>query len=289
MFFSLKPEADSLFSSPFIRHPVCVILISMRRIITLLTDFGTRDAFVGIMKGVILGIAPDVQLVDLSHDIPPQDIFTGALQLRSAVPFFPHGTIHVAVVDPGVGSQRRAVVVQAHDAFFIGPDNGLLSLAAPPESISRIVHLTNPQYFLPRRSNTFHGRDVFAPVAAHLAQGVLPETLGPQIGTIEQLTLPVVERTDSQLTGQVIAIDHFGNLITNITEADLLPFSRETLSVSIGKIQIHGIVPTYVTVPVGSFAALLNSWGMLEITVRNGSAVQQLQTSRGTTVSVRRV
>lgn len=261
----------------------------MPSIITLLTDFGTRDAFVGIMKGVILGIAPEARLVDLSHDIPPQDILTGALQLRSAAPFFPHGTIHVAVVDPGVGSQRRAVVVQTHDAFFVGPDNGLLSLAAPPESIVHTVHLTQAQYFLPRQSNTFHGRDVFAPVAAHLAQGVPLEAFGPQAPTLEQLTLPVVDCSDDQLTGRVIAIDHFGNVTTNITEADLHPFSRETLCVSISQIQICGIVPTYAAVPAGSFAALLNSWGMLEIAVRNGSAAQQLHTSLGTTVRVRKV
>jgi len=257
--------------------------------ITLLTDFGTHDAFVGIMKGVIFGIAPEARLIDLSHHVPPQDILTGALQLRSAAPFFPHGTIHVAVVDPGVGSQRRAVVVQTHDAFFVGPDNGLLSLAAPSESIVRIVHLTNSQYFLPRRSHTFHGRDVFASVAAHLSRGVPPEDLGPGIDALEQLTLPVVERTDSQLTGKVIAIDHFGNLITNITEADLLPFSRETLCVSIGWTQILGVIPTYAMVPAGSFAALVNSWGMLEIAVRNGSAAQRLDISTGTTVHVRKV
>lgn len=260
---------------------------SVPRIITLLTDFGTRDAFVGIMKGVILGIAPQAQIVDLSHDVPPQDILTGALTLRSAVPFFPPGTIHVAVVDPGVGSQRRAVVVETQDAFFVGPDNGLLSLTAPPESTVRVVHLTNTQYFLPRLSPTFHGRDVFAPVAAHLSHGISTEVLGPAIPSIEQLSLPAVERTDTQLTGNIIAIDHFGNLITNITEADLLPFPRETLWVSIGAVQIQGLVATYAAVSLGTVAALINSWGMLEIAVRNGSASQQLDTPVGAVVYVR--
>ena len=257
-------------------------------LITLLTDFGTRDAFVGIMKGIILGIAPEARLIDLSHDIPPQDVLTGALQLRSAASFFPRGTIHVAVVDPGVGSQRRAVVVQTHDAFFVGPDNGLLSLAAPPTSIVRSVHLTNAQYFLSRLSSTFHGRDVFAPVAAHLARGVSLETLGPPIQTVESLSLPIVERTDTRLSGSVIAIDHFGNLITNITGTDLLPFPRETLWVSIGPVQIQGLGSTYASVSLGSMTALINSWGMLEIAVRNGSAAQQLSTSTGTTVWVRK-
>lgn len=260
---------------------------SAPRMITLLTDFGTRDAFVGIMKGVILGIAPEAQLVDLSHDVPPQDILTGALVLRSATPFFPSGTIHLAVVDPGVGSHRHAVVVETRDALFVGPDNGLLSLATMSESIVQIVHLTNAQYFLPRRSHTFHGRDVFAPVAAHLSRGIGPEVLGPAIPAIEQLSLPAVERTDTQLTGSVIAIDHFGNLVTNITEADLLPFPSETLWVSIGPVQIRGLVTTYAAVSLGTTAALINSWKMLEIAVRNGSAAQQLNAPIGTTVCVR--
>lgn len=256
-------------------------------LITLLTDFGTRDAFVGIMKGVILSIAPTVHIIDLSHDVPPQEILTGALILRSAVPFFPPGTIHVAVVDPGVGSQRRAVVVQTRDAFFVGPDNGLLSLAAPPESVVRVIHLTNTAYFLPRLSHTFHGRDVFAPVAAHLSRGVSLEVLGPTIPAIEELALPIIERTETQLIGSVTAIDHFGNLITNITEADLLPFPRETLWVSIGPVQIQGLVATYAAVSPDTVAALMNSWGVLEIAVRNGSAAQRLNTSIGTAVCVR--
>jgi S-adenosylmethionine hydrolase len=259
----------------------------MRSIITLLTDFGTRDAFVGIMKGVILGITSEVSLVDLSHDIPPQDILTGALILRSAAPFFPPGSIHVAVVDPGVGSRRQAIVVETREALFVGPDNGLLSLAIPPEAAVRIVHLTNATYFLPHLSSTFHGRDIFAPVAAHLSRGVAPEILGPTIPSMERLSLPVVERTETQLVGNVVAIDHFGNLITNISEADLLPFPRETLWVSIGPVQIQGVVATYATVPLGAPAALINSWGMLEIAVRNGSAAQQLHGSIGTAVCVR--
>src|SRR5581483_1534781 len=173
--------------------------------------------------------------------------------------------------------------------LFVGPDNGLLSLAAPPESNVLVVHLTNTQYFLPHLSHTFHGRDVFAPIAAHLACGVSPKVLGPTISTIEQLSLPVVARTESQLSGSVIAIDHFGNLMTNITEADLLPFPSETLSVSIGPVRIQGLASTYAAVELGTLVALINSWGMLEIAVRNGSAAQQLRTPLGTTVCVRRV
>jgi S-adenosylmethionine hydrolase len=242
-------------------------------VISLLTDFGSRDAFVGIMKGVILGINPAVTLVDLSHEVPPQDILAGALLLRSAAPFFPPGTIHVAVVDPGVGSARRTLLVETREALFVGPDNGLLSLAVSTEVV-RTVHLTNEKYFLLPRSTTFHGRDVFAPVAAHLSLGVAPEQFGPSVTTMEHISLPPVERQREGLTGSVIYIDHFGNLSTNITEADLRPFSRGRLLVSIGVVQIHGVVASYATVEIGAPAALINSWGVLEIAVRNGSAAQ---------------
>jgi len=252
-----------------------------RRLISLLTDFGTRDAFVGIMKGVILGINPAACLVDLSHEVPAQDIRAGALILRSAAAFFPPGTIHVAVVDPGVGSARRALLLETRNAVFIGPDNGLLSLAAPAEAVVRSLQLTNPEYWLAPRSHTFHGRDVFAPVAAHLSLGVAPERFGPSVPTLERVTLPVAERRGTGLTGSVISIDHFGNLVTNITEADLGPFSKERLLVSIEGVRIHGIVTSYAAVAVGAPAALINSWGMLEIAVRNGSAAQQFGVQPG--------
>jgi hypothetical protein len=246
-----------------------------QRIITLLTDFGSRDAFVGIMKGVMLGLNPAVTLVDLSYEVPPQDILAGALILRSAVSFFPPGTIHVAVVDPGVGSDRRALLVETPRAFFIGPDNGVLSLAAPAADIVRITHLTNERYFLPQRSPTFHGRDVFAPVAAHLSRGIAVDQFGAPMTTMAQVTLPSVERRPDGLIGQVIHIDHFGNAITNITDIDLRPFPRETLLVSIDAVQTCNVAATYTEVAVGAPIGLINSWGMLEIAVRNGSAAQR--------------
>ena len=256
------------------------------RIISLLTDFGTQDGFVGILKGVILGINPSVSIVDLSHEVQPQDILMGALILRSAIAFFPPGTIHVAVVDPGVGSTRRPIIVETATALLVGPDNGLLSVAAPPESVQRVIHLTKSRYFLPHVSHTFHGRDIFAPVAAHLSRGVFPEDFGPVGTTMERLALPVVAHTPHQITGSVIALDRFGNIVTNITAADLLPFPMESLSVSIGPVQIHGLASTYASVPVGAVTALLNSWGMLEIAVRNGSAAQQLGVPRGSAVVI---
>jgi S-adenosylmethionine hydrolase len=246
-----------------------------QRIVTLLTDFGARDAFVGIMKGVMLGIHPALTFVDLSHDVPPQDIMAGALVLRSAAPFFPSGTIHLAVVDPGVGSRRRPILVETRDAIFIGPDNGLLSLAAPLDAVVRVVHLTNTQWFLPQQSHTFHGRDLFAPVAAHIARGVAPEQCGETVPTMERIDLPPVITQPDGLVGCVVYIDHFGNLITNIAATDLRPFPKETLLVSIGNVRISGITDTYAAVAVAAPVALLNSWGMLEIAVRNGSAAQR--------------
>jgi S-adenosyl-L-methionine hydrolase (adenosine-forming) len=247
-----------------------------QHIITLLTDFGSRDAFVGIMKGVMLGINPLVSFVDLSHEIPPQNILAGALLLRSVASFFPPGTIHLAVVDPGVGSSRRALLVETPRAFFVGPDNGLFSLAAPADAVMRLIQLTNEEYFLAPRSQTFHGRDVFAPVAAYLSCGVPPERFGNAISDMERLTLPPVEYRASGLTGSVLYIDHFGNAITNITEADVRLFPTETLLVSIGGMQIRGIQSSYAAMEVGAPVAVINSWGLVEIAVRNGSAAQYL-------------
>jgi S-adenosylmethionine hydrolase len=257
-----------------------------RPLIALLTDFGWRDGFVGVMKGVILGINPEVHIVDLSHEIPPQDILAGALVLRSAVPFFPPGTIYVAVVDPGVGSKRRAILIETQRGFFIGPDNGLLSIAAPLETTRRMVHLGNPAYFLAPLSRTFHGRDVFAPVAAHLSRGVAVSQFGPVISEIERISLPAVKRGETSMTGRVIYIDHFGNVVTNISEADLRPFSKERLFISMGAMHISGIVDTYAAVEVGAPAALINSWGMLEIAVRDGSAARQFGIAVGCEVRV---
>jgi len=257
-----------------------------QRIITLLTDFGARDAFVGVMKGVMLRINPALGFVDLSHDVPPQDVLAGALLLQSAIPFFPAGTISVAVVDPGVGSQRRALLVETSTAFLVGPDNGLLSLATPANAVKRIVHLTNEQYFLLPRSHTFHGRDVFAPVAAHLSLGVSPERLGAVISDMERLTIPSVQRCLNGLVGHVIYIDHFGNVTTNITEDDLRPFPMDTLLVSIGAVQIRGVKTSYAAEEIGAPLAIINSWGRLEIAVRNGSAAQDLNIQVGNLLSL---
>ena len=187
-------------------------------IITLLTDFGTADYFVGAMKGVILSINPDALIVDITHEIPPQDILSGAFTLSVVYKNFPERTIHVAVVDPGVGSERRAIVVSAHNQYFVGPDNGLFSFVFEEEKNARVFHATNEVYFRQPVSNTFHGRDVFSPLAAALSKGVHPETLGVDITDFVRLPnlKPNIIR-EGALEASIIHIDRFGNCITNLT------------------------------------------------------------------------
>ncbi len=254
-------------------------------LITLLTDFGTADAYVGLMKGVILGLAPDARLVDLTHAIPPQSVEIGALVLRSAVPYFPEGSIHLAVVDPGVGSGRAAVAVQTRRAWFVGPDNGLLAPAAESDGIERVIELRNPRYGLAEVSHTFHGRDVFAPAAAHLAAGVAAEELGPPRPRLAPLAGgQEPRRLEDGLEGEVIYVDGFGNLITNIGARDLTDFRSRAVSVSIAQCSSIPLVSTYSDVAVGEPAALIGSWSQLEIAVRGGSAAQHLAAGRGTFV-----
>jgi S-adenosylmethionine hydrolase len=255
-------------------------------LITLTTDFGTSDPFVGIMKGVILGRAPGTTIVDVAHGIPPQDVRAGALVLRHAIPYFPAGAIHVAVVDPGVGGSRRALCVETSSGMLVGPDNGLLSLAAPPAEVRRIVELADERFFLSPRSATFHGRDVFAPVAAALATGTPVAALGPELSEMERVSLPAAVRRGSSLRGEVVYVDHFGNLVTNVDEPALDNFPRQGVSITIGSVRLRGIAPSYSTVPPGEPVAVLNSWGLLEIAVRDGSAAGRLGVGRGAPVVV---
>lgn len=254
--------------------------------VTLLSDFGERDGFVGIVKGVILGICPTAALVDLSHEVPPQDVMSGALVLASAVAYFPAGTIHLAVVDPGVGTARRPILIETERFVLIGPDNGLLSLAAGANPVRRVVHLDRPEYFLPGPSQTFHARDVFAPVAGHCARGVDRASLGAVIDDFERLRVPQARRLDDALEGQVIHVDRFGNLVCNIRREEVADFRAQNVSISIGGVQIAGIAPHYAAVREGKPVALWNSWGRLEIAVRNGSAVRHLRSRIGDRVQV---
>jgi S-adenosylmethionine hydrolase len=253
-------------------------------VVTLTTDFGLSDPFVGIMKGVIAGRAPGATVVDVTHGIPPQDVTAGALVLRHAVPYFPAGSIHVAVVDPAVGTSRRPLCVETTRAVFVGPDNGLLSLAAPREEIRRVVHLNENRFFLSPRSHTFDGRDVFAPVAAALASGTAAAALGVELPDLERLAVasPVAEGT--RFRGQVIYVDHFGNLVTNVSE-ELLA-GRTCREVAVGRARIERVASSYAAVPTGEPVAVVNSWGLLEIAVRNGSARASLGVGIGDPVVI---
>jgi len=259
-------------------------------IITLTTDFGTDDVFIGVMKGVILGINPAVRIVDLTHAVPPQSVEIGALLLRLAVPYFPDGTIHVAVVDPGVGTARRAIAVETASGVLIGPDNGLLAPAAEQVGIKRLTECTNRSYWLPRVGSTFHGRDIYAPVAAHLSLGVAPDRLGQAGASLTPLALPVAQHEQDgervRVRGKVIWVDHFGNLLTNVTAKDIEVFPSQELSVSIGDVVIDGLVSAYAAVPGGKLLVLVNSWGLLEIARRNGSAGKHVGVGSGASVVV---
>ena len=257
----------------------------MSRIITLTTDFGYRDPFVGIMKGVVADIDPAATTIDLTHGVAPQDVTGGALALASAVDFFPAGTIHVAVVDPGVGSIRRPILVETDRACYVGPDNGLLSLAVKRQRRVRIVHLSNPEYHLRPTSTTFHGRDVFAPVAAHVSAGVSPEKLGETVESFERLHVPDREIQDGGgIAGEVIYIDGFGNLTTNIRGEDVERFDPESVAVRIGDREVRGISGNYASAGTGNYLALVNSWGLLEVSRCNGSAQAGLGAGTGTRV-----
>ncbi len=235
------------------------------------------------MKGVILGRAPATAVVDVSHGIPPQDVLAGALVLRHAAPWFPPGTIHLAVVDPGVGSARRAVCIETDAALFVGPDNGLLSLAAPRAAVRRIVELTEERFFLTPRSATFHGRDVFAPVAAALATGVDPDVLGPRCDEIERLAVPDPVRRGRGLEGEVIYVDHFGNLVSNVA-GDAFPHGQ--VSVTIAGARIRGVAASYAAAARGALVAVVNSWNLLEVAVRDGSARDRLGVGVGTPIAL---
>lgn len=256
----------------------------MNRIITLTTDFGLRDGFVGAMKGVILGINPQATIVDITHDIAPQNIEQGAFLFANAIRFFPAHTIHVVVVDPGVGTSRRSIAMQSGETIFVAPDNGVLTSAV--NSPSSVFHLNRPEYWLADISRTFHGRDIFAPVAAHLSLGVPLENIGERIDAWVHLDFENAMRDDNgTIVGKVIHIDHFGNLITNIP-ADMLGELNHA-QVQTGKFILRGIKQTYAEIKSGEPLALVSSSGNLEVAVRDGNAANELGIKIGDQVLVR--
>jgi hypothetical protein len=257
-------------------------------IITLTTDFGTLDGYPGVMKGVILNIAPNAKIVDLSHEISPQDIMEAALLLWRSVPYFPDGTIHVAVVDPGVGTTRRAIAAQIGRQYFVGPDNGIFSLvmdtAVSNGQLIWIGELNKSAFWLPVVSSTFHGRDIFAPVAAHLASGISIKQLSTQINDPVRLELPPPIKSADGWIGQVIHIDHFGNLSTNIDGSTLRNIKLVTIEIK-GKL-IDGLIASFADRLDGALVALIDSSGLLAISVVNGNAAQHIGSSIGDSVFV---
>lgn len=257
-----------------------------RRIITLTTDFGTSDHFVGVMKGVILGIHPAAQIVDISHEVQPFEVPDGAFTIAQAYKYFPKKTIHVVVVDPGVGSTRRPILAEAGGQYFVAPDNGVLSMVLARES-GRVRHITSERFFLRPISRTFHGRDVFAPVAAHLAAGVPPAQFGKRIDDHLRLNFFAPVHTGKHTwTGSILKVDHFGNLITNFhidefSQARIRPFEMIA-----GLKTISRLALTFTECAPGEVFAVVGSSGYLEVACNQGSAAKALGCGAGSPVEL---
>jgi S-adenosyl-L-methionine hydrolase (adenosine-forming) len=258
-------------------------------VVTLLTDFGLDDPYVAIVKGTILGINPAASLIDLTHTVPPQDVRAASLALDAAYRFFPRGTVHLAVVDPGVGGERRPLAALADGHYFVAPDNGLLGFCLEALG-ARAVALTNRAYYRARGarlSRTFHARDIFGPVAAHCSLGVPLERFGRPVRDAIRLTPPPLSRAGRRVVGQVLLVDRFGNLLTNVRERDL-PGPPAGCVLDVGGARIAGIVGAYGDRAVGGLGAVIDSSGRIEIFVREGSARTRLRVGPGATVSFSR-
>jgi S-adenosylmethionine hydrolase len=252
-------------------------------IVTLTTDFGSRDGYAGAMKGVVLSLAPGATVVDITHGVPPQDVVAGAVALAQAAPLFPPGTIHVAVVDPGVGGARADLLVEAGGSFFVGPDNGVLSLAA--RAGRRIYRIEAPAFRREPVSPTFHGRDVFAPTAGRLAAGAPASDAGPRVENMTDLAPPVLARRKGGVEGQVIHVDAFGNLITSLG-AEHVPPEASIEVEGTGGVYHPVLARTFSDVAAGALVAYVGSGGQLEIARRNGSAAAHVGAERGSVVRV---
>ena len=259
-------------------------------IITLTTDFGLDDICVGVMKGVILSINPACTIVDITHGVEPYDIAAGALALESACQYFPQGAIHVAIVDPGVGCGRRPLVLVTDKGLFVGPDNGIFSFVLSGPGLKAVYELTAKDYFLPKPSATFHGRDIFAPAAAHLSKGVQPEQLGGKIDDPIILPSAMPEIRGDRLEGSIIHIDRFGNLITNVSREMLQGFVRESkMRAEVKGAAMTKLMPSYAAAQEGELFCIIGSSGRLEISLKNGSAAARLGASRGDSIVLKEV
>jgi S-adenosylmethionine hydrolase len=264
--------------------------MARRPVITLTTDFGLNDHFVGTVKGVILNIVPDVEIVDISHAVQSFDIFDGALTIAQAYSYFPADTVHLVVVDPGVGTTRRALVVKTERHTFVAPDNGVLSLVYGREERLHVREITAEHYYLQPVSKTFHARDIFAPVAASLAKGVDSEKFGDLISDFVRFNAPKPKSVDATtLKGVVLKVDRFGNLITNITPQDapmLFQLDPLPFKITVGKREITEIKTTYAEGAPGEVFGILGSMGYLEIATNRGAAAQLAGTGKGSEVKV---
>lgn len=258
-------------------------------LITLMTDFGQRDSYVGQLHGAIRSVFPHATIVDLTHEIPPQDIFAASVTLADAVEAFPEETIHVVVVDPGVGSSRLPIAAEFGRWRFVGPNNGLLSAAADRWPVTRAVVLDRPRFWRPQVSTTFHGRDLFGPVAGHWAAGTPIASLGTSLerSKLVVLPLPTVAVDGEWLVGSVVQVDRFGNLITNLTEHEF-PELKQVTSIQLAGATIGAVVECYATQSSGQMLALIGSSGRLEVAVANGNAARHLGVGIGAVVRCRR-
>lgn len=258
------------------------------RILTLTTDFGLRDHYVGVMKGVILGIAPRVTLVDISHDITPFERVEGAFTIEQAYRYFPKGTVHVVVVDPGVGTRRRALLVEAAGQKFVGPDNGVFSMLYLAEPKHKVRHITAAKYWRKDVSSTFHGRDVFAPVAAHLAAGVTSASMGKLVDDYVRLSgLDKPARTGKRVwTGAVLKVDRFGNLITNFRLDEFPQILERAFLMKVGMREVTALADTFQFIPHGEVAMIAGSSGYLEACAYEASAAKMLGCGAGTPVEL---
>jgi len=259
-------------------------------IITLTTDFGTNDHFIGTMKGVILAIEPEAQIIDICHSVQAFDVLDGALTISQAYSYFPSGTVHMVIVDPGVGTARRPLLVTSERHHFVAPDNGVLSLIYQREQRLSARHVTGEHYFLQPVSNTFHARDIFSPVAAYLAKGVDPAKFGEEVTDFVRFSAPKPKATDGNtLRGVVLKVDRFGNLITNITPQDapmLFGENPSAFKIVVGQREIREIKDAYAQGAPGEVFGILGSMGYLEVAANRGAAAQLLGVGKGTDVNI---
>jgi S-adenosylmethionine hydrolase len=256
-------------------------------IFTLTSDFGLKDPYVAEMKAVILSVCPNAVVVDVTHEVEKFSIRMGAYMLASAAPYFPQGTIHVAVVDPDVGTHRRPIIVQTAHSFFVGPDNGLLFLAAEAQGIKRIYEIANRQFMLPHVSSTFHGRDIFAPAAAHLANGEPAEEFGPETTEVAKPKFTKVTRFKDSLVGEVLHVDGFGNIITNVRAKDVASLKDGVVQAELpfGKLQLK-LSKTYAEVKLQEPIAIIGSHDFLEIALNQGNAAAKFNTKTGDKITL---